>query len=219
MSSQAAKLPQQTNFREPFILLGLLVAATVVSCGVAYFFMGRPRGAARDAQKISFSASRLVAGNPDNWRGNKKATTSLVVFTDYQCPACRALDERLAADNVRLPFRYTVRNLPLPMHTRAYEAAVAAEEGRLQGAFWQTHDILMQGNGAMAEKFQAVRRRFGANKSPSDSVRRRARASVDDDLKMAGDLHLDSTPSLFLARSDSSVYRVFSLKQARDLSH
>src|SRR5258708_135586 len=60
--------------------------------------------------------------------GKPTAPFSLVEFSDYQCPPCRQQEPHLAkfmhqhGDKVR----WLVRDLPLPMHPHAYDAACVA---------------------------------------------------------------------------------------------
>ena len=37
--------------------------------------------------------------------------------------------------------KFIFRNFPLPMHDKAYDAAVAAEAAGLQGKFWDMHNL------------------------------------------------------------------------------
>jgi protein-disulfide isomerase len=75
----------------------------------------------------------------DHVRGPSGGRT-LVVYADFECPFCAALDIRLqalAAD--RVVFRhFPVRS----SHPRAWPAAGAAEAAGLQGRFWEMHDAL-----------------------------------------------------------------------------
>jgi protein-disulfide isomerase len=77
------------------------------------------------------------------------ARVLLVMFSDFECPFCRAfalntlaaLDrEYFQTGRVRLIFRH----LPLEaIHPQALGAAVAAECARRQGKFWEMHDALI----------------------------------------------------------------------------
>jgi protein-disulfide isomerase len=75
----------------------------------------------------------------DHVRGPSDGRT-LVVYADFECPFCAALDAQLralAAD--RVVFRhFPVRS----SHPRAWPAACAAEAAGLQGRFWEMHDAL-----------------------------------------------------------------------------
>lgn len=80
------------------------------------------------------------------FRGPPMAPITIVEFSDFQCPYCgRAhpmLQRALAAGvgKVKLIFKH----YPLPGHPRALPAAKAAEAARLQGKFWEMHDMLFE---------------------------------------------------------------------------
>src|SRR3984957_13225311 len=75
----------------------------------------------------------------DHVRGSSGGRT-LVVYADFECPFCAALDIRLQALRAdRVVFRhFPVRS----SHPRAWPAACAAEAAGLQGRFWEMHDSL-----------------------------------------------------------------------------
>lgn len=78
--------------------------------------------------------------------GPSDAPVTVVVFSDYQCPYCKRHDQtitRLAEaypDDVRVVWR----QLPLPFHESADEAALAALAADRQGAFLRMHALLFE---------------------------------------------------------------------------
>ncbi|MGC4115931.1 MAG: thioredoxin domain-containing protein [Myxococcales bacterium] len=78
-------------------------------------------------------------------QGPEDAAVTMVVFSDFECPACgtvRPLLEAVAASNpqVRLCFKY----FPLDSHANSRTTAQAAEFAREQGRFWQLHDLMFE---------------------------------------------------------------------------
>jgi protein-disulfide isomerase len=75
----------------------------------------------------------------DHVRGPRGGRT-LIVYADFECPFCAALDIQLRALRAdRVVFRhFPVRS----SHPRAWPAACAAEAAGLQGRFWEMHDAL-----------------------------------------------------------------------------
>lgn len=71
---------------------------------------------------------------------------ALVVFSDYECPACRLfhveIEDRRKRGDHNLPVSY--RHWPLPNHRNAEKAAVASECAARQGRFSAMHDSLFQ---------------------------------------------------------------------------
>ena len=122
----------------------------------------------------------------------------LVVYGDYECPYCAALDLKLAELDVRVCFRhFPVRS----SHPRAWPAACAAEAAGLQGAFWGMHDALFADQGrledphlwARAEALGLDVARFDADRR-SDAVVARVKASFRAGVRCG----VATTPSTFI---------------------
>lgn len=86
-------------------------------------------------------------------KGDAAAKVTVVVFSDFECPFCargadtlHALEQRYGHD-VRLVFK----NNPLPFHTHARAAALAALAADEQGKFWALHDRLFAHRGELDE--------------------------------------------------------------------
>jgi protein-disulfide isomerase len=82
--------------------------------------------------------------------GHADAPVTMVEFTDYQCPYCRRFEAetwpRLKHEYVDTgKVRFIVRDLPLPFHVNARQAAEAAHCAGEQGHFWPMHDVLLAG--------------------------------------------------------------------------
>jgi len=94
-----------------------------------------------------FSAPVPPLGPHDHVRGPADAPL-VVVYGDYECPFCAALEQRLGAVRVRVAFRhFPVRSA----HPRAFPAACAAEAAGRQGAFWEMHDALFADQGRLED--------------------------------------------------------------------
>lgn len=78
------------------------------------------------------------------FKGNPKASMTIVEFADFECPACKYASKELSSflkdhkDKVRLYFIH----FPLSTHPHAEFAAIAAEAAGKQGKFWEMHDLL-----------------------------------------------------------------------------
>ena len=72
----------------------------------------------------------------------------VIVYADFECPYCAALELRLRTRRVRVCFRhFPVR----AKHPRAWAAAQAVEAAALQGAFWPMHDALFADQGRLED--------------------------------------------------------------------
>jgi protein-disulfide isomerase len=122
----------------------------------------------------------------------------VIVYGDYECPFCAAVEQRLRAPAVRVVFRH----FPVRAgHPRAHAAACAAEAAAAQGAFWAMHDALFADQGrledphlwARAEALGLDLARFDADRR-SDAVAARVRADFLGGVR-AG---VATTPTLFV---------------------
>jgi protein-disulfide isomerase len=122
----------------------------------------------------------------------------VVVYGDYECPYCAAVEMRLRGLPVRVAFRhFPVRS----RHPRAQAAACAAEAAAAQGVFWGMHDSLFDDQGrledphlwARAERLGLDVARFDADRR-SDAVAARIRADFHGGVR-AG---VATTPTLFV---------------------
>jgi protein-disulfide isomerase len=145
----------------------------------------------------------------------------LVEFMDYQCPPCRASKPLVNSlvDQYKDKLQLSVRNLPLKMHSHAFDAAVAAVAAKEQNKFWPMHEALLDGKSLKADEVETIvhqvgldERRFHASCSGS------ARKRVQEDLQLADSLHLDGTPSWLLCTPEGKVWQLASLSQVRELA-
>ncbi len=127
-----------------------LIALTFGAVGVSYVLrQSAPLG--RDVSH-SPTARALLATKQGPIKGPPDADLTVVVFNDYQCPACRvasaALDEAFSADkNVRVVYR----EWPIfgPSSERAARVALAADG---QGIYPEVHRGLMRASPPLDEQ-------------------------------------------------------------------
>jgi protein-disulfide isomerase/uncharacterized membrane protein len=95
-----------------------------------------------------------VDDNGHHWIGAETPTVTIVEFSDYECPHCRAAHKAIRAFAAKYPnqIRLIHRHLPLdqachpglqqPFHKRACAFAIASECAGLAGRFWEMNDAL-----------------------------------------------------------------------------
>jgi protein-disulfide isomerase len=90
-------------------------------------------------------------------RGNEDAETEVIVFSDFQCPFCKKVARELENAYKKLPSKLKIhfKHFPLSYHPQALNAAKAAEAARLQGKFWEMHDLLFANNGNLQNSIYA----------------------------------------------------------------
>ena len=80
--------------------------------------------------------------------GKADAPVTMVEFTDYECPFCRAYHNASFAEIKRKyidtgKVRYVSRDYPLPFHPHALPAAKVARCAGEQGRFWEMREALI----------------------------------------------------------------------------
>jgi len=122
----------------------------------------------------------------------------VIVYGDYECPFCAALEARLHALALRVAFRhFPVRS----SHPRAHASACAAEAAGLQGAFWPFHDALFADQGRLEDPHLWDRaERLGLDVARFDADRRSeaVAARVREDFRGGLRAGVATTPTLFV---------------------
>ena len=125
---------QKAQFRKAASRVGLFVVAPVLALFVLYVVL---------SQGQVYSPVE-VAPN-DHIRGEPQAPVSIVVYADFQCPACATENQTMArilpsiSDSAHLIFRhYPITST----HPHSWTASLYAEAAGKQGMFWEMHDYL-----------------------------------------------------------------------------
>jgi protein-disulfide isomerase len=120
-----------------------------------------------------------------------------VVYGDYECPYCAALEARLRELALRVCFRhFPVR----ASHPRAHAAACAAEAAGRQGAFWAMHDALFADQGRLEDPHLWARaERLGLDLAAFEADRRSAAVAERIAADFRGGIRagVATTPTLF----------------------
>jgi protein-disulfide isomerase len=188
----------------PFIIVGAVALATLGSGALLY--------QAKRPHLLTIPADKAVPGKGTaesiHIRGNPNAPVRLEEFGDFQCPPCSSaavfIDQLVKEyhPNLKLVFR----NLPLPVHRYAREAALAAEAADLQGRYWEMHDVLYREQ-AVWSKADNVRELFDSyagmiglnlNQFKKDIASDKARQRIESDQERADSLGVRSTPTVFI---------------------
>ena len=143
------------------------------------------------------SAPLPPVGRDDHVRG-PAAAPLVVVYGDYECPYCAALELQLHGLAVRIAFRH----FPVKgTHPRAFAAACAAEAAAEQGAFWPMHDALFADQGRLEDPHLWARaERLGLDVARFDADRRADAAAARVKAQFLGGVRagVPTTPTLFL---------------------
>lgn len=118
-------------------------------------------------QLIQANSNAAAAGRPEQavsmnvygepFLGSSSARLAIIEYSDFECPFCGQYDRevypRILESYVKAgKVRYYFRDLPLPIHPNAMQAARAARCAGEQGKFWEMHDSLFADQSALSEK-------------------------------------------------------------------
>jgi len=84
------------------------------------------------------------SGNSSGTKGSPDAPVTVVIYSDFQCPACAKVEPMVQemmkkyGDKIYLIYRY----YPLTLHRHSFTASIAAECAKRQDKFWPYHDLL-----------------------------------------------------------------------------
>jgi len=86
-----------------------------------------------------------VSYDPDRLRGNPNAPVTIIEFSDFECPFCKAAQPTLTQVLAKYggKVRLSYRDFPLnSIHPHAQSAAEAARCAGEQKKFWEYHDLI-----------------------------------------------------------------------------
>lgn len=134
--------------------------------------------------------------------GPDDALVTWIVFSDFQCPFCEKLTPTMhelvkANDDLRVVFR----QLPLPMHARARDAAKASLAAHRQDRFWAMHDALFEHRDELNDlDLSELAGELGLDveRFEADMADPQVETRVREDVELAESLGVQATPSSFV---------------------
>lgn len=166
----------------------------------------RPKAPEPEAAAAAAPKVRLEDGAP-NVIGAADAPVTLIEFTDYQCPFCKRFHERtwpeLKAKYVDTgKVRFVVRDMPLPFHSQALPAAIAARCAGEQGHFAAVFDALFAAPQLSAEAIRGIVARAGVAGPAYEqcTAKPAVRQAIDADSAEAERLGINGTPGFVIAQ-------------------
>ena len=135
-------------------------------------------------------------------RGSNRPAVTIVEFSDFECPYCKAAQRALAevlehyGGQVRLVFKH----LPLEGHRNSMAAARAAYCAAEQDRFWQFHDALFEAKELSSAAFTQIGTDLGLGlpKFQACLNSEQSRTAVNKDLETARLFLIESTPTFII---------------------
>jgi protein-disulfide isomerase len=210
MSRNPKNAPAKSKSPLPFFIIG----AVLVAVTAAVVLMSRPSASNGNVAQNPLATSpaqrqAVQPGAPNPYtRGMPTARVTVEEFSDFQCPACGALEPGLRRvmkdydDRVHFVFR----NFPLQMHKYAFLAARAAEAAGQQGKFWEMHDMLYDNQKEWSEameprvQFSSYATRLGLDvqRFKADMERQDLAERINADLQRGNSVGVKGTPTVYL---------------------
>ena len=193
---RAAKQREKTQ--QALQKVGLYIIAPVLALFVVYTLL---------SQGPTYSPVEIA--DNDHIRGNASTPVSIVVYADFQCPACATEHQTMSqlfpsiADQAHLVFRH----FPLTSaHPHSWTAALYAEAASRQDSFWAMHDYLFanqaiwSGMSNVEDEFNsyALELNLDLDRLRSDMENPDVIAKVRNDQRGGNSAGVRSTPAVFI---------------------
>src|SRR5688572_2568690 len=124
------------------LLIGVVAAAVLIFGGLVWAIMSAPTSAPIANGELNFNDAGDAFIGPEN------ASTVVRLYSDFQCPACRAAEGAVnyAIQKYKDKVKFIWKDFPLmSIHPNARLAANAGRCALDQGKFWEMKDKLFAG--------------------------------------------------------------------------
>ena len=155
--------------------------------------------------------------------GSHDAPVTLVEFTDYQCPYCRAFHKKAFVELKKSyidtgKLRFISRDLPMEMHADAPMAAEAARCAGDQGKYWEIRESLFSNPASLNR--ETVLKYAGDLALNVETFRdcldhEKYKAQIERDASDAASIGIDGTPTFVLGKSSGDTVEGIRLVGAR----
>ena len=136
-------------------------------------------------------------------RGNAQAPVTIVEFSDFECPYCGSVQPAIQEIRRQYPdqVRFVFKHFPLPFHSKAKAAHLAALCAEESGKFWEYRDQLFKNQKAL-ERNDLIRYAEDLG-IPSESFKtclegEKYQAKIDQDISEGLRSGVNGTPSFFV---------------------
>lgn len=149
---------------------------------------------------------RVPIEKDDPIRGPKDALVTLVVWSDFQCPFCKRVEETLdkVVEKYKDDLRIVWKDNALPFHNRAKPAAAVGRAAYEKGGdklFWQAHKALFESNPKLEDPdLEAICKKLGLSWEAVKTAiaTNKYDAKITQSMDLASDLNARGTPHFFV---------------------
>ncbi|EKD49690.1 MAG: hypothetical protein ACD_63C00070G0008 [uncultured bacterium] len=188
------------------IVIPIIVVAVIVSAVAAavYFSIGE-----EDKDKTDYSgiSALTIPVNDQDWkRGADNPKLTIVVYSDYQCPACVYAEKNIfkkLLEEYPKDLRVVMRQYPIKnLHPTAQKVAEASEAAGAQGKFWEMHEKLFESTSELKdiEKVKEIAKEIGLNMEKFEKELKDGTYTdkVEEDLNSGKKSGVTGTPTFYL---------------------
>lgn len=163
-----------------------------------------------------------ISVDDDPATGPADAPVTIIMFSDFQCSACKAVHPLLKEAMAAYPgkVRFVVRDCPLEtIHANAFRAALAAGAAHQQGKFFEYIELLYQNQEALDDislKKYAAQIGLNVQQFAVDLNSAKVAAEVKKDLTDGENYGVHSTPTIFVNGMRAPEFSVAGFRRAID---
>ena len=167
----------------------------------------KPAASAKPAEEEEDkSVWKVQVQDDDPVKGPKDALVTIVVFSDFQCPFCKRVEDTLkqVSDTYKDDVRFVWKDNPLPFHPRAKPSATLARLAYKQKGdkgFWDAHDQLFASNPKLEDDdLKGIAEKVGVSwdEVKKDIDGNKFADKFDASIDLASDLQARGTPHFFI---------------------
>ncbi len=158
--------------------------------------------------------------------GNKDAKTKIIIFSDFECPYCKAVYQtmrQIMADYSERVF-FVYKDFPLDFHLQSENSALAANCALEQGKFWEYGDKLFANqanwqNTTGAQEFKNYAKNLGLKSAEFNQCldNKKYQEKINNNKNEAADFGVSGTPAIFInSKFINGVIGADDLKRAID---
>ncbi|HYJ11851.1 MAG TPA: thioredoxin domain-containing protein [Polyangiaceae bacterium] len=164
------------------------------------------KGKGEAAEEEDKSVWKVPVLDDDPIKGPKDAPVTMIIFSEYQCPFCKRVNDTLKQVTEAYPndLRIVWKDNTLPFHPRAKPAAALARHAyKLKGdkGFWEAHDALFASQPKLEDDdLKGIAEKLGLRwddvKAAIDS--NKYAEKLDASMELANDVQARGTPHFFI---------------------
>lgn len=211
-SEEGKALAEKFNVKSiPAFIFDESVTKTDVYAQAQDIFEKKDNSYLMNTEQVGIKAGKYLetpsVSKDDPQIGTEDAKVKVVLFSDFQCPYCKAFHDtfRKAANDYKDKALFVYKYLPLDFHKQAMNAAIAADCANEQGKFWEMADKLYASqadwqntDGTAKFKTYAVSLGLNAAKFGQCVDQNKPKDKIDADKTIASNFGISGTPAFFV---------------------